>query len=82
MQATLSLRKHVRAWTHRQGTGVNIGHGWGQMLAVDAPAFRFAIESKPSSARQNPNPNRIPNPDPNPHPNPSPNPSPIPSPEP
>jgi hypothetical protein len=81
VQATLSLRKHVRAWTHRQGTGVNIGHGWGQMLAVDAPAFRFAIESKPASARQNPNPNLIPNPNPNPHPHPSPNPSPIPSPE-
>ena len=52
MQATLSLRKHVRAWTHRQSTGVNIGHGWGQLLAIDAPAFRFAIESKPASARQ------------------------------
>ena len=52
VQATLSLRKHVRAWTHRQSTGVNIGHGWGQLLAIDAPAFRFAIESKPASARQ------------------------------
>jgi hypothetical protein len=52
VQASLSLRKHVRAWTHRKGTGVSIGHKYGQLLSVDAPAFRFSIESKPASARK------------------------------